>query len=264
MVAVQHPPRADVAEKTCFLSALVVAHNEEAQLADCLERLAFADEIVVVLDKCTDASRAIAARFTDRLIDGSWELEGGRRNAGIAACRGQWIVEVDADERVTPALAEEIRAVIGISRHDWHDIPVDNYIGRRLVRHGWGGSFGKPAYPGLFRKGAKLWGEERVHPRLTFSGTKGPSLSARLDHYVDRDISDMIHRLDRYSTARAKDLRDKGEIGSFAANLRRLVTRFWKCYVSRGGWREGGHGFLIALFAGLFPLLSYLKAKLDE
>ena len=70
------------------LSALVVVHNEQERLADCLEKLAFADELVVVLDKCTDASGDIARRFTDRLLEGSWDLEGPRRNAGIAFCRG--------------------------------------------------------------------------------------------------------------------------------------------------------------------------------
>jgi len=103
-----------------------------------------------------------------------------------------------------------------------------------------------------------------VHPRLTWSGKKGPMLKKRLSHYVDRNISDMIRRLDSYSTARAKDLRASGEIGSFANNFRRLFTRFFKCYVRRKGYREGGYGFLIALFAGLYPLLSHLKAKLED
>src|SRR5207249_5276285 len=87
------------------LSALVVARNEEAQLAECLSRLAFADEIVVVLDRCEDRSGDIARGFTNRIVEGAWEREGGRRNAGIAACRGAWILEVDADERVGPDLA---------------------------------------------------------------------------------------------------------------------------------------------------------------
>jgi glycosyltransferase involved in cell wall biosynthesis len=245
------------------LSALVVAHNEEQRLAACLERLSFADEIVVVLDKCTDASKSIARQFTDRLIEGSWELEGPRRNAGIEACRGEWIVEVDADEHVTPALAEELRSVTQNSIFAYHDIPVDNWIGTHLVRRGWGASFGKPAYPGLFRKGAKIWGDQRVHPSLTLTGRKGPTLGNRLQHYVDRDISDMIRRFDWYTTARAQDLRDSGDIGSGFHNVRRIVSRFFRCYVSRSGWREGGHGFLIALFAALFPLVSYLKAKYD-
>jgi glycosyltransferase involved in cell wall biosynthesis len=246
------------------LSALVVVHDEAAQLEDCLKRLAFAGELVVVLDRCTDASADIARRFTGRLVEGGWEREGDRRNTGIAACAGPWVLEVDADERVPPELATEIAAVVATSAADFHDIPVDNYIGKRLVRWGWGASFGKSAYAGLFRKGAKHWGNERVHPKLRFDGQRGPALENRIEHYVDRNLSDMLQRLDRYTTARARDLRESGEIGSYAHNLRRIVSRFWKCYVARKGYREGPMGFMIALCAGLYPILSYLKARLDE
>ena len=254
------------------LSALVVVHNEDARLAACLEKLGFADELVVVLDKCTDRSREIALAFTDEahLVEGSWDLEGPRRNTGIAACTGDWIIEVDADEHVPPALAAEIARMIAVSDADYHEILVDNYIGAKLVRWGWGASFGKAAYPGLFRKTAKSWGAQRVHPALAWTGRggakaiKGAMLESRLDHYVDSGISDMIRRLDRYSTLRAADLRASGEIGSLANNIRRLFSRFFKCYVRRKGYREGGWGLLIALCAGLFPLLSYLKASLEE
>lgn len=247
------------------LSVLVVVHNEERRLAACLDKLGFADELVVVLDKCDDGSKAIAQSHGARLIEGAWEIEGDRRNTGIAACRCDWVLEVDADEHVPEELAAEIRQVIADTACDWHEIPVDNYIGTRLVRHGWGGSYGKAAYPGLFRKDAKTWGRDRVHPSLTWRGHKGTMLRNRLRHYVDDDISDMIRRLDKYSTAKARDLREKGETwGSTASNLRRLVSRFFKCYVRRGGWREGGYGFLIALFAGLYPLLSHYKAKYEK
>jgi glycosyltransferase involved in cell wall biosynthesis len=246
------------------LSALVVAHNEAHQLADCLARLRFADEIVVVLDKCTDASKEVAARFTGRIVEGSWEIEGERRNLGIAACRAAWILEVDADERVPRALAEEIRRVVAAPAGDWYLIPVDHYIGTRLVRHGWGAWFGKAAYAGLFRKGAKVWAPQRVHPVVRLTGRAGGRLRNRLEHHVDRDISDMIQRLDRYTTARARDLRESGHHESLARNVRRLVTRFFKCYVQRQGYREGGYGFLIALCAGLYPLLSHLKATLED
>ena len=251
------------AEK-CVLSAVISVRNEEKQLADCLARLGFADEIVVLLDKCTDRSREIAARFTDRLIEGDWALEGDRRNAGIDACRGDWIFEIDADERVPEALANEIRAVVATSASDWHGVPVDNYIGTRLVRYGWGASYGKSQYPGLFRKGAKRWGRQRVHPALTFTGREGPPLSNRIDHYVDRNISDMIRRLDAYTTARARDIRENGNGGTYARNVRRIFSRFWKCYVSRKGYREGAYGLLIAIFAGLYPIVSYLKATLED
>ena len=94
------------------LSALVVVHDEEEQLADCLECLRFADETVVVLDRCTDGSAAIAATFGARVIEGGWPIEGERRNAGIDACTSDWIIEVDADERLPEALAAEIRGTI--------------------------------------------------------------------------------------------------------------------------------------------------------
>jgi glycosyltransferase involved in cell wall biosynthesis len=246
-----------------MLSALVVARNEEHQLAACLSGLGFADEIVVVLDRCDDRSPEIAGRFTDRVIAGEWEREGERRNKGIASCHGDWIVEIDADERVGAELAAEIRAVIAHSSADWHLIRVDNYIGDRLVRWGWGASFGRSAHAGLFRREAKKWGGGRVHPAIALTGNQGPTLAAPLAHYVDRNISDMLRRLDRYSSARARDLRDSGDIGSLPHNLRRIFSRFWKCYVARRGYREGEWGLLIALCAALYPILSYLKARLE-
>jgi glycosyltransferase involved in cell wall biosynthesis len=245
------------------LSALVVAHNEEAQLAACLDTLGFADEIVVVLDKCTDGSKDIAARYTDRLVEGAWEIEGDRRNTGIAACRGEWIVEVDSDERVPPELAAEIRAIAETDDHGYYLIPFDNYVGDRRVRYGWGASWGVSAAPRLFRRGCKQWGGQRIHPALDLRGPQG-RLENRMVHYVDRNISDMILRLDRYTTAKAADLRASGDIGRFSSNVRRIFSRFYKCYVGRKGYREGPYGFLIALFAGLYPILSYLKARLED
>ena len=245
------------------LSALVVAHDEERQLADCLACLGFADETVVVLDRCGDRSREIALSFTERLVEGAWQREGPRRHAGIEACRGEWILEVDADERVTPELAAEIRRVVRNSSAAWHLIPVDNYIGARRVRWGWGASFGRSAHAALYRNGLKRWGDQRVHPTVSLSGQQGETLASRLVHYVDRDVSDMLQRLDRYTTARAQDLRESGDIGSYGRNLRRIISRFWKCYIGRKGYREGPYGFLIALCAALYPILSYIKARLD-
>jgi len=245
------------------LSALVTVHNEEAQLAECLERLTFADEIVVLLDKCTDGSRDIARRFTDRLEEGSWDREGARRNTGIEACRGKWVFEIDADERAPKALADEILGVIATTDCDIFNIPVENYIGGRLVRYGWGGLFGKNGYPGLFRKGVKVWGGERVHPHLTVTGRQGPDLKTPITHYVDRSISDMLKRLDRYTKLRARDLVEKGETGSLPNMVRKIFSRFWKCYVLRRGYRENGYGFVIALCAALYPVLSHLKATLE-
>jgi len=245
------------------LSALVVAHNEEAQLADCLATLAFADEIVVVLDKCTDGSKAIAARMTEKLVEGSWEIEGPRRMAGIAACTGDWILEVDADERVPEALAREVRETIATAAPGAYNIPFDNYVGDRLVRYGWGAAWGVNSTARLFAKGCKRWGDQRIHPAVELTGARG-RLKTPMIHYVDAGVGDMIRRLDRYTAARAKDLRDAGMPESFGRNVRRIFTRFFKCYVGRKGYKEGHLGFLIALFAAIYPILSWLRARLDE
>src|SRR5260370_16303779 len=98
---------------------------------------------------------------------------------------------------------------------------------------------------------------------VSLSGQQGETLASRLLHYVDRDISDMLQRLDRYTTARAQDLRESDDIGSYGQNLRRIVSRFWKCYVGRKGYREGPYGFLLALCPAPYPIPPYLKAPLD-
>ncbi len=183
--------------------------------------------------------------------------------AGIAACRGEWILEVDADERVSPELAAEVRAALPGAAPGYFLIPFDNYIGERLVRYGWGASWGVSAAVRLFTKGAKVWGDQRIHPKLALSGERR-WLKSRMIHYVDRNISDMLLRLDRYTTIRARDLRASGDIGSYFHNVRRLFSRFYKCYVLHKGYREGPYGLLIALLAGLYPLISYLKARLER
>jgi glycosyltransferase involved in cell wall biosynthesis len=245
------------------LSALVVARNEEAQLAACLATLAFADELVVVLDRSGDGSKAIAERFGARLVEGAWPLEGERRQAGVAACTGQWILEIDADERVPPALAAEVRRAIAGAPFGHFLIPFDNYVGARLVRFGWGGSFGVNAAARLYGPGAKCWGAQRVHPAVTLTGAKG-RLSTPIVHHVDRDLGEMVDRLKRYSLARAEDLRASGQrLPPLIVTLRRSVSRFLKCYVARKGYREGRMGFMLALMAALYPLLSHLMAEIE-
>ena len=229
------------------ISAVTCVRNEEAQLADCLSTLAFANEIVVVLDRSTDSSRAIAERFSARVVEGAFEREGDRRHAGIDAAAGPWIFEIDADERVTPELAAEIVRTAETSSADRHLIPVDNFIGERLVRQGWGASFGKGAYAGLFRKGAKTWGSQRVHPKLVMTGTLGERLKSPLKHYVDRNIGEMIQRLNRYTSLRAQDLRDGwrergGPDETLGKNVARIFGRFYKCYWRRKRLSRGQMG----------------------
>ena len=254
---------------TVKLSAVLCVHNEEGRLSACLEKLRFADELVIVLDRCTDGSRAIAEQFGARLVEGAFPLEGARRNAGIDAASGDWIVEVDADEHFPPALGEEIRRTIVAPTGEWYGLPLDNYIGGRLIRHGWGAAFGTSQVARLFRKGNKRWGNQRVHPKVFMGGRKGGVMTTPFIHYVDDNVSEMIARLNRYTSLRAQDLRDHWrEIGhvdeTLGKNLARIAGRFYKCYWRRHGHREGKWGLLIAIMAALYPILSYLKAVLED
>lgn len=249
------------------LSVLMCVHNEETRLAERLPELKFADEIIIVLDRCTDGSKSVAREHGAKIIEGSFPIEGDRRMAAIHAAAYPWCLEIDADEGVSAELAAEIRKTIDSTDADYHLLPVDNYIGKHLVRYGWGASFGTSAVARLFRKNVKTWGQQAVHPVVNFTGRRGEMLHHPLRHKVDDTISDMVRRLDRYTEARASDIR-AGRIAkldqeTLGRNIGRFFTRFYKCYVRRKGHREGHWGFLIALMAGLFPLISYLKAKLE-
>ncbi|MGH6973475.1 MAG: glycosyltransferase family 2 protein, partial [Stellaceae bacterium] len=239
------------------LSALVVARNEAAHLGACLETLRFADEIVVLLDRSTDRSVDIARGAGARLVEGAWDLEGPRRNAGYAACAGPWILEVDADERVTPELAAEIHAVLAKPGTDHFLVPIANHIGDRLVRYGWGAYNGVNATTRLFRKGAKRVLGGRVHPKVEFHGRRG-ILENPMLHFVDRDLSDLFARLNRYTDLAALDAHDAGRKPNVAQAFRRFWSRGWKSYVARRGYREGAYGMALALFSALYPLLIEL------
>ncbi len=243
------------------LSVLIVINNEETQIEACLKTVKFADEIVVILDDCTDRSEKIVKKYTKNYYSGSWSVEGDRRNFGIKKCSKDWILEVDADERVSVKLQNEIKNVIQTSQSDWHNIPVKNYLGTRVVKYGWGAYFGKSSYSGLFKKEKKIWGNQRVHPKIDLIGVQGKTLVNKLIHYYSKSIFDLFIKLDSYSSARAKDLEYLKKPESLLINIRRIFSRFWKCFFLRKGYKEKEIGFLIALVASLYPILSYLKYK---
>lgn len=248
------------------LAILVVVHNEEAALIDCLKRLLWADELVVVLDKCTDGSKEIALQFGAVIVEGSWEIEGLRRNIGIESCKSEWILEVDADEWITRELASEICEVLEAPEYDVYNLRVENHIGETLVKYGWGwGSFGKPSYIGLFRKGSKEWGMQRLHPHLVVTGRECPvDLVNPVIHKIYANISEMLRRLDRYTTLRAKDLIDNDEVTSTLNSFRKFLSRFIKVYFRLNAYKEGGYGFMIAICAALYPLISNIKARYED
>ena len=243
------------------ISALVIAHNEEKILSSCLKNLVYADELVVVLDKTNDKSKVIAKKYGARIFEGKWNIEANRRNFGIKKCLGDWILEIDADEHASKDLFTEIRKKIKNAEPGYFLIPFDNYIGKKKVRYGWGASWGVSAAPRLHFKGCKYWKKEQlIHPSISLKGKKR-WLQSRIKHYVDNDINDMLLRLIRYTDLKAIDLeKNNKKLPHFFITLRRGFTRFFKCYISRKGYKEGRWGFIIAVMASLYIILAYIKA----
>jgi len=244
------------------LSALVCAHNEEARLAECLRRLEFCDEIVVVADRCTDRTQEIARHFGARVIDGIFPLESQRKAAGVSACLGEWVLEVQPDEHVGAALAYEVRAAIhGRPCGDWFDVPIDNFVGEALVRRGWGADLGEVLAPRLYRRQVKHWKAGRVGPAVRLDGRHAGALETALNRHADPDLSHLLARMDRQASLRAQDLAEAGQTGSLAADLVRGLGRFWTSYVWRRGLREGELGFVVALMAAQSAVLSGVRAR---
>ena len=126
------------------------------------------------------------------------------------------------------------------------------------MKYGWGCSWGINAKNCLFAKGAKQWGMQRVHPKIMLEGV-AQEMQQAIQHYAFKDIGDMINRFNAYTTRRALDLRENPVKQTMRRNVKRIFSRFFKCYVQRKGYKEGRYGLLNGIFAGLFPLMSYLK-----
>ncbi len=243
------------------ISAVIVAHNEERKIAGCLESLEFVDEIVVVLDKCTDGTKEIVQKFTDKIVEGSWSIEGARRNVALNNATGDWILEIDADERISPELAAEILALRNSPPYAYI-APIANYIGKRYVKYGWLRILCVLERQTLCYRDLKKYHEDReVHPTCELNA-EVKYLKNPIIHLVDEDVSDFIARFNRYTTWRANDLIARGEInGCFFKRLIDFKIRFIKSFLLKRGYKEGLLGLLIACLSGLYPIVSNLKAK---
>ncbi len=248
---------------TQTVSALIIAHNEEAIIEQCLKSLSFADEIVVVLDNCTDGTKKICEKYTNRLIEGNWEIEGDRRNLGIKECKSDWVLEVDADEVVPKETGKEIKEAIQNPDLDIIAIGFECFVGDRKVIHGLGVYFSKAVGICLFRKGVKIWGTQRAHPKIEFKSNRKGGLKNKMLHYAYQDVSDMFKRLNSMTTGHALDMIEDGSIENETLfhNIRRIISRFAKGYFRGKGRKEGIIGFIFSFCAGLYPIISYLKAK---
>ena len=244
------------------LSALVCVQNQDARLAECLRGLSFCDEIVVIADRCTDRSTEIARRAGAQIITGIFPLESQRRAAGLAACSGDWILEIEADERVDSALAWEIRATLKLgAQGDYFQVPVHNYVGDDAVRHGWVGGLGEMGAVRLYRPGVKQWQSRRRDGGQVVAGRAAGALKGAIRRAAGRDVSDLVESFNRLTALRAEDLADGHDAGALAPAVAAGLGSFCRSYLLRAGWREGGVGLCLALLCGLYPVVSHLKAK---
>jgi glycosyltransferase involved in cell wall biosynthesis len=243
------------------ISAIIVAHNEEDKIKDCLKSLSFVDEIVVVLDKCTDSTKEIVQQFTDKIIEGSWNLEGARRNFANKAATCDWVLEIDADERISPELAAEIIQATKNSKPCAFIVPIANYIGERYVKYGWLRTLGVDSRQTIHYLGSKKYHEDKeIHPTADLN-CEIKYLQNPIIHLVDDDITDLLNRFNRYTRWRAIDItRNKKSSTALLKAIISFKFRFAKSFFFKKGYKEGILGFLIAVLGGLYPIVSSLKA----
>lgn len=243
------------------LSALVCVHNQEARLAECLRKLSFCDEVIVVADRCTDRSQEIARRSGAVVIDGIFPMESQAKAAGVAACSGDWILEVEPDELVDAALAWEIRAVLQLRPDgDWYELPIDNYVGDELVRGGWAGGLSVGHEPRLYRRGLKSWEPRRLRAPTALAGRPGGMLKGAIRRILGRDAGELMERLNRLSALAAEDFADTARPPRIVTGAIAGAATFLEAYLLKGGWREGRMGLFAGLLSGLLPVVARVRA----
>ena len=239
------------------LSVVVITKNEGERIADCLKSVDWADETVVLDDESTDntveLSRSLGAKVFQRKMD----IEGKHRNYAYGLAKNDWILSLDADERVTPELRQEIIETLKNNPScNGYVIPRRNFIGNTWVRYG-------GLYPSaqlrLFRKGVFRYDEEaEVHPQAYMPDPRG-QLQSDILHFTYRNFTDAIAKLDRQTDLEARKwFRESRRIGVFST-LRKMVDRFWRAYVSKQGYKDGVNGLFLAVNAGMYQFLSYAK-----
>jgi glycosyltransferase involved in cell wall biosynthesis len=239
------------------LSACIVAFNEEDRLGDCLASLRWCDEIVVVDSHSTDRTREIAAAAGARVIERDWPGHVAQKEFAIRQAQHDWVLCVDADERISPELEKELvelRAAGFPDMAGWKLSRVSSYLGR-WIRHGtW--------YPDLklrlFDRRRGRWSGHDPHDRVEVDGTVG-QLRGELLHHPYRNLEEHLATIDRYTTTMARELHDAGRRARLSDLVLRPPARFLVYYLLRGGWLDGWRGLLMAYLAAHYVRLKYAK-----
>lgn len=241
---------------TIPLSVVVITKNEENNIDECLKSVrGWANEIVVVDDESTDRTVELVRKYTDNVYSRKMDVEGTHRNWAYAKAANEWVLSLDADERVTPELREEISKVFSNPEHSLYTIPRRNYIGDYWVRYG--GQY-PSAQLRLFRKGCFRYEDTYVHPRVFLEGTTG-HLKNDIIHYSYKDFSHFLQKLNGQTTLEARKWVDDKRTMKLSKALWRAFDRFFRAYISKKGYKDGFVGFMFAYFASLYQVMSYAK-----
>jgi glycosyltransferase involved in cell wall biosynthesis len=238
------------------LSVTVITRNEASDIGAALTSVSFADEIVVVDSHSSDDTVAIARQHTDRVVVRDWPGYIDQKNYAASIATHEWILSLDADERVTPELAAEIQRVMAAEpREAAFRIPrVTFHLGRWIRSTDW--------YPDyqvrLYDRRRARWTGQYVHEAVTVDGGMG-QLRAELQHYAYRDIADHLETIDRYTTLAARQMDEAGRRAGALEMIGHPPLAFLRNYVLRGGFRDGTAGLIISAMNSYYVFLKFAK-----
>ena len=249
------------------LSVVILAKNEEKRIGDAIRSvLDIADEVIVIDDSSTDKTKEVSEKIGAKVIVKKMEIEGKHRNWGYAQAKNSWVLSIDADERLTEELKNEIVELIsGKPEFNAYTLRRRNFIDDYWIK--WGGMYPSPQLK-LFRKEKFKWEEVEVHPRAFLDGECG-HLTKDLIHYTYRNWGDFLSKLNSQTTLEAKKWYklslENPKKARYKMNvphaLWRVMDRFVRTYVRKKGYREGFIGFMVAYYASLYQIMSYAKYR---
>lgn len=238
------------------LSVILITKDEEANIRGCLESVRWANQIVVVDAASTDKTLRIARTFTKNVFVRPWDGFGPAKNVALGKCRGDWILWIDADERVSDSLGSEIRKLLSgdPSGPAAYSVPRKAFFLGHWIRHaGW--------YPArvvrLFRRGFGSFTDQKVHERLLVRGEIG-ELKGDLLHNTDPTLSHYFDKFNRYTSLGAEELAGKRRFGLFQL----IVHPFWafiRMYFVKAGFRDGIPGFILCVLSAGYVFAKYAK-----
>lgn len=241
------------------LSVILIVRNEADMIEECLKSVPFADEIIILDSGSTDNTVEIAKRFTDKVFETDWPGYGIQKGRALAKATGDWVLSIDADERITPELANEIKHTLNNTTADAFNIPFHSYfLGKRIRFGDWRGEY----HVRLFKREKAEFDEVPVHENLIIDGTIA-SMRYPIKHYSYTDQAEIERKVQAYAEAGAQRLLDRGKRGGLLIASLKSLFSFVRCYGIRLGFLDGIAGFKLAKSIAQYTFRRYcLVAKL--